>query len=187
MMAIRLAGTWGVSQDVELNPGGGGLPGGLGAQAECQPGCESLLLHRLSQAEGEPPLAASWVEEGKPGARSEGGIAISQQPTTVQIVSGRRRDPDQSQCPLPFPHRSLDGSWKRGGRAARARGDLQLLLPRAQGANPGERRRTPDPRPHARWEVRTLGLKYGYTTCVGHPVSSLQVTCTSTQDGGPAT
>lgn len=52
--------------------------------------------------------------------------------------------------------RSLDGGWKRCRRAARAGGDLQLLLPRAQGAHPGERGRAGNTQPHVLGEVGAL-------------------------------
>lgn len=63
----------------------------------------------------------------------------------AQRLSHRR----PGRCP-PCPHRSRDGSWRPGGRVARTGGDMQLLLPRAQGAHPGDRGRAQDSRPRRR-------------------------------------
>lgn len=104
---------------------------------------------------GFPKQKGSWCRErGAASAAGGGGTRPPRRVSPPSVQGGREGVRAKANAIALSPSlRSLDGSWKRGGRVARAGGDVQLLLPGAQAAHPGERGRARDPRRRALWEV----------------------------------
>lgn len=119
--------------DVGMHRGVGRF--GVGADVRSEslslPGSEHVV-GRARGAPGGPLVPRSGETTGGQAGPPEGEVQRLPHPTAADAL-----------C----PHRPRDGSWWPRLRIARTGGDVQLLLPRAQGANPGERGHPGHPRP----------------------------------------